>query len=83
MKEDSFSKIVSVLSVHSPNIDAEILSDRSRKLEELDLDSLQIMEIVYELEEYFCHNISEIQLQALATIDDLVSAFDAAKKIKT
>lgn len=76
MAIDVSTKIVSILAAHLPGTDAAILSDRLQPLAELELDSLSILEVIYELEEYFGFELSEPQLQELTTINDLVRFFD-------
>lgn len=76
MAIDVSTKIVSILAAHLPGADAAILSDRLQPLAELELDSLSILEVIYELEEYFGFELSEPQLQELTTINDLIRFFD-------
>lgn len=76
MAIDATTKIVSILRAHIPDADAEMLSDRNRPLAEMELDSLSILEVIYETEEYFGFQLSEVELRELTTIDDLIRAFD-------
>ena len=75
MTIDINTKIISILAAHLPDTDAAILSDRLQPLAELELDSLSILEVIYELEEYFGFELSEPQLQELTTINDLIRFF--------
>lgn len=76
MAIDVNTKIISILAAHLPDTDTTILSDRLQPLAELELDSLSILEVIYELEEYFGLELSEQQLQELTTINDLLRFFD-------
>lgn len=76
MAIDAYTKIISILRVHIPDADAEMLSDRMQPLAEMELDSLSILEVIYESEEYFGFQLSEVELREMTTIDDLVRAFD-------
>lgn len=76
MAIDAYTKIISILRNHIPDTDAEVLSDRMRPLAEMELDSLSILEVIYESEEYFGFQLSEAELREMTTIDDLVRAFD-------
>ena len=76
MAIDAYTKIISILRAHIPDADAEMLSDRMRPLAEMELDSLSILEVIYESEEYFGFQLSEVELREMTTIDDLVRAFD-------
>ncbi|NQV71091.1 MAG: acyl carrier protein [Pseudohongiella sp.] len=80
MTTDVYAKLVSILTTHLPDADTTILADRSQALAELNLDSLSILEVIYELEEYFGFELTEPQLQELTTIDDLIRAFDSGVK---
>jgi acyl carrier protein len=49
-------------------------------LDGLKLDSLELIEIVYELEEYFSITIHSSALEKLVTIADLVNVVDSELK---
>lgn len=76
MAIDVYTKIVSILTAHLPDTDTALVFDRLQLLTELELDSLSILEVIYEAEEFFGFELSEPQLQKLTTIDDLIRAFD-------
>ena len=70
---DVRSMVLSKLSEHvSISTDNPELV-RSQKLSELDLDSLAILEILYDLEDYYSINVDSSELQRLATVEDLVT----------
>ncbi len=56
------------------------LSDRSKPLSELDLGSLDLIEAIFELEQIYDKSLSNIELQSLSTIEDLILAFDDSPK---
>lgn len=75
MKIDAAKKVTATLEALLPNIDPSKDLNGLRPLAELELDSLSILEVIYELEDYFGFELSESQLQSLNTIDDLTKAF--------
>ena len=77
MSVDVDTKTVTVLCEHLPDTDRKILSCHSTTLADLDLDSLVILEVIYQLEEHFEIILDDVQLQNVACIADLVKAFTA------
>jgi len=49
--------------------------DRKTALSELDLDSLDLIESLFELENYYGKTLSNAELASLATVEDLVKVF--------
>lgn len=80
MTADAYTEIVSILMKHLPNTEREALSDRLQPLAELELDSLSILEVIYELEDYFGFELSQSQIGKLTTLDDLIHAFEGSTK---
>ena len=76
MTTDAYTKVLSILDAHLPDTGRSKHPDCSSPLAELELDSLSILEVIYELEEHFGFELSESQMKQLTTIDDLVCAFD-------
>ncbi len=70
--------VTATLTRHLPDIDEEFLQDSSLPLKDLNLDSLAVLEIIYELEEEFATELADSQLEAISTIDDLVATFSAS-----
>lgn len=51
--------------------------DRDTVLSDLNLDSLDLIESLFELENYYGKTLSNAELAALAKVDDLVKAFSS------
>lgn len=54
----------------------ETIFDQKTPLRELNLDSLDLIESLFELEQHYGKTLSNAELMALATVGDLIKAFD-------
>jgi|APSaa5957512493_1039668.scaffolds.fasta_scaffold453092_1 acyl carrier protein len=73
---DVQSMVFSKLAKYSP---PSLVSDRlanEQKLSELDLDSLALLEVLYDLEEHYSITVDTGELHHLHTISDLVEVVD-------
>jgi acyl carrier protein len=59
-------------------LDAERVRPDARLVEDLDLDSLDAIDISVRVEEATGHALTEPQLRALRTVDDVITAITAA-----
>ena len=73
-------KIASILRKRFPHLKEFDESSLTMSLDGLKLDSLELIEIVYELEEYFSITINSSALEKLRTIADLISVVDSERK---
>lgn len=55
----------------------ETTLDRRTLLKELKLDSLDLIESLFELEQHYGKTLSNAELAALVTVGDLIKAFDS------
>jgi acyl carrier protein len=74
------AKIISILRERFPHLNEFDESSLAMTLNGLKLDSLELIEIVYELEEYFSITIHSSALEKLGTIVDLVNVVDSELK---
>ena len=73
-------KIISILRERFPHLREFDESSLTMSLDGLKLDSLELIEIVYELEEYFSITIRSSALEKLGTIADLINVVDSELK---
>ena len=68
MKED-------VLQIIAEQFDIEVeeLSDDMSFVDDLDADSIQIMELIMELEDHFDTEIDEEEIESMQTIGDVIA----------
>lgn len=71
------AKIISILRERFPHLKEFDESSLTMTLGRLELDSLELIEIVYELEEYFSITIHPSALEELGTIADLIDVVDS------
>lgn len=69
---------MNVMQCLSKYCGGEVLS-RGLALNELRLDSLDLIESLFELENYYGKSLSNAELASLVTVGDLVSAFEPAQ----
>ena len=74
------AKIISILRERFPHLKEFDESSLTMSLDGLKLDSLELIEIVYELEEYFSITIRSSALEKLGTIADLINVVDSELK---
>ena len=74
------AKIISILRERFPHLREFDESSLTMSLDGLKLDSLELIEIVYELEEYFSIAIHSSALEKLGTIADLINVVDSELK---
>ncbi|MBL4582041.1 MAG: acyl carrier protein [Gammaproteobacteria bacterium] len=63
-----------VMKCLAKHCDGKIL-DQKTALSELNLDSLDLMESLFELENYYGKTLSNAELASLATVEDVVKTF--------
>ena len=80
MTMDVFAIVHSKLISHLSHTQAAVTLDCTTSLRELDIDSLALMEVVYELEEYFATTVNDNDLKQISTVGDLVMAIDRSLK---
>lgn len=69
------SKTLHLLARYSSESNPQAI-DLDSELDELDLDSLAMFEVVYELEESFSVELDEKELVAVKTVGDLVDRIE-------
>ena len=76
MTTDVRTVVTSKLSAHiaSPRLRESI--EPSQCLRELELDSLALLETIYDLEEHFDITVDSMELQKLVTVSDLVTVIN-------
>ena len=74
-KEELFSKVTEVLVDHF-ELERNLIKPEARLLEDLDLDSIDGIELILKLEEQYGEKISAEKLKAARTIQDVVDALD-------
>lgn len=67
------AKIISILRERFPHLKEFSETSFTMSPNELELDSLELIEVVYELEEYFSISIDSCELEKLDVIKDLIS----------
>lgn len=56
---------------------SETIFDQGMSLKELNLDSLDLIESLFELEQHYGKTLSNAELASLATVGDLIKIFDS------
>jgi len=74
-KEEFFSKVTEVLVDHF-ELERNLIKPEARLLEDLDLDSIDGIELILKLEEQYGEKISAENLKAARTVQDVVNALD-------
>ncbi len=80
MTTDVKDVVLAKLADHVPDRVDRSNIDVYSTLKEMKLDSLAVLQIIYELEEHFSITLEESELSHLATIADLISAIDKTRK---
>lgn len=75
---DEITKTVRKIFETTLKVDADRLKPETRLREELELDSLDMIEVVYELEEAFDVQIPEEKLGEIQTFDQIISGLEEA-----
>ena len=70
-REEVFAKVVTVIANHF-EIDADKVTDTMRITEDLNADSISVMEFVLELEENFSTEISDEDAEQIQTVGGAV-----------
>lgn len=70
-REEVFAKVVTVIANHF-EIDADKVTDTMRIKEDLNADSISVMEFVLELEENFSTEISDEDAEQIQTVGGAV-----------
>ena len=74
-KAELFSKVTAVLVDHF-ELEQSLITPEARLLEDLDLDSIDGIELILKLEEQYGEKISAENLKAARTVQDVVNALD-------
>jgi len=74
-QEELLSKVTEVLVEHF-ELERNLITPEARLLEDLDLDSIDGIELILKLEEQYGEKISAERLKAARTIQDVVEALD-------
>ena len=74
-KEELFPKVAEVLVDHF-ELERNLIKPEARLLEDLDLDSIDGIELILKLEEQYGEKISAENLKAARTVQDVVNALD-------
>ena len=74
-KEELFSKVTEVLVDHF-ELEQSLIKPEARLLEDLDLDSIDGIELILKLEEQYGEKVSAERLKAAQTIQDVVDALE-------
>ena len=74
-KAELFSKVTEVLVDHF-ELEQSLIKPEARLLEDLDLDSIDGIELILKLEEQYGEKISAENLKAARTVQDVVNALD-------
>lgn len=74
-KEELFSKVTEVLVDHF-ELEQSLIKPEARLLEDLDLDSIDGIELILKLEEQYGEKVSAERLKAARTIQDVVDALE-------
>ncbi len=80
MTMDVKNAVLAKLADHVPDqVDCSNI-DVYSSLKEMKLDSLAVLQFIYELEEHFSITFEESEMSRLETIADLISAIDKTQK---
>jgi acyl carrier protein len=79
MRNEIESAIISHINTHCPQHDDHLVLNAGTRLDELVLDSLELLEMVFSLESRFGVETEEQRLSEVATIGDIVSMIEQAQ----
>jgi len=79
MREELFDKIKGVI-VDRLNVEPEQVRPESRFREDLKADSLDLVELVMELEDAFSLEISDEDAEGIQTVQDVINYIEAHQK---
>ncbi|MCQ2533287.1 MAG: acyl carrier protein [Clostridia bacterium] len=71
-REEIIKVIASVANVETKDLDSGIVS-----IEELDLDSLQLYELIIDIEEKYSIRLSDEAIDAVVTVDDFIELVES------
>mgnify|MGYP002630228493 CR=1 FL=1 len=80
MTMDVASKVIDILSNYCEDMDLGVVVDTSTPLQQLELDSLALMELMFELEEALGITLGLDELNGNTTVGDLVTAINRARR---
>jgi acyl carrier protein len=78
MRDEIESAIISYIHMHCPQNDAHLVLSAATRLDELVLDSLELLELVFAMESRFGIETEEESLGEVSTLGDLVMLIDQA-----
>lgn len=73
------TKVLQLLARYAPSLAGES-TDPDTEITSLELDSLTLFEVVFEIEKCFAAELDETELAGISTVRDLVSSVQAAAK---
>lgn len=80
MTTDVASKVIDILSNYCEDMDLEVVVDTSTPLQQLELDSLALMELMFEIEEELGITLGLGEFNDRTTVGDLVAAINRARR---
>jgi len=78
MLENLQSAVISQINIRCPQGDANLTIDEQTRLDELVMDSLELLELIYTLEDQFSVQTDEKLLTELQTVGDITSLLSQA-----
>ncbi|NKB34572.1 MAG: hypothetical protein GKR91_15880 [Pseudomonadales bacterium] len=70
---DVRSMVFSKLAEHTTIDQTESGADNNQQFSDLNLDSLAILEVLYDIEDYYSITVDSSELQKLTTVNDLIT----------
>jgi acyl carrier protein len=80
---NAFEEVKKAISKVQPGLDENKIVPSASLKEDLDIDSLDLVEIALALEDTFGMSLPEEDLEGITTISDVVSLIEAKLKVKS
>ncbi len=78
MRENLESAVISQINFRCPQGDSNLIIDEKTRLDDLVMDSLELLELVYTLESQFAIQTDEKLLTELQTVGDITAMLEQA-----
>ena len=78
MRENLEAAVISQINFRYPQGDSNLVIDERTRLDDLVMDSLELLELVYTLESQFSIQTDEKLLTELQTVGDITAMFEQA-----
>jgi acyl carrier protein len=78
MRENLKSAVISQINIRCPQGDNNLTIDEQTRLDELVMDSLELLELIYTLEEQFSIQTDEKLMSELQTVGDITAMLEQA-----